>query len=180
MSNSIDGLFRAGCWHELVYKNEEENADKFWSIKVLKCSHIRKSGRTGANPRETVVVFDTAEDARQDAKRLYDAQVRQGYKIKKPQLEVATELVHTVTYTELERFFLQVYGAKFNFVYDQECTRNSYRRFYADGQRSTNDHEDIANWVNGEPKMWMAGLLLDDCVRQRLIPAGYYLVEVDW
>ena len=178
MSN-IEGLFRAGIWHELTYENKEENADKFWSIKVHKNTHIRHSGRTGATPRETITEFDTQEEAREDAERLFNAQINQGYRVSKPQLAMTTELVHTVSAAEFNRFVYQVYDIIFDFLSDQnEGLGVNGIRFYVDGQDI--DREYMDRWRNGEDMGgFMALLILDDCVRQRLIPAGDYLIEVD-
>jgi predicted DNA-binding WGR domain protein len=159
----MNELFRAGSWHELLF--EDGTSAKFWSIKIHKDTHIRK----------------WVDEARVDAERLYDSKVKSGYKVKRPQLVRKTELIHIVDYGELERFFESVYKMSFEFVADQECLNDSTHRFCPTGELSKYDKGSIEEWIKSEGlKCYMTPSLLDDCVRQKLIPAGTYLVEVCW
>ena len=173
-------LFRAGCWHELTYK--DDTSDKWWSIKVHKATHQRKWGATGNEGRAKVTEFSHPEEARADAERLYKMQVKQGYGVKKPQLPRVTELIHCVDYGDLEKFFALVYQVPFEFVSDQECGNDSSHRFCPNGELCDYDKKDIKDWVDSEGMSgsYMTHRLLDDCVRMRLIPAGTYLIEVCW
>lgn len=173
-------LFRAGCWHELIYQDEESN--KFWSIKVHKSTHIRKWGAIGTEGKSTVTSFEGAEEARKDAERLFLAKTKGGYKIKKPHLERETELIHFVERQELERFFESVYGRPFDFCIDQECTAvkplDETYTFYVSDIVSDNEKDDINLWVNDKYYYgYLTGTLLNDCCRQKLIPDGKYIVE---
>tara|TARA_Y100000593_G_C4194654_1_gene278706 strand:- start:219 stop:800 length:582 start_codon:yes stop_codon:yes gene_type:complete len=182
LSNSE--LFRAGVWHELLCKDEETNTDKFWSIKIVKNTHIRRNGRAGTEGRETLKAFGTQDEARKDAERIYYSKLRNGYRVKKPQLQVDTELIHIVQHKELERFFMAVYKVFFDFRADQECPNVFQQyRFTPNGKFSSEDgvKEKINTWIQmeGENIFYMTHHLLDDCVRQRLIPSGTYLVEIN-
>ncbi len=173
-------LFRAGCWHELTYK--DGTSDKWWSIKIHKTSHHRKWGAAGNTGREKITSFLTAEQARHDAERLYNMQIKQGYGVKKPYLLRTTELVHIVDYGNWEKFVTSVYQTPFEFVSDQECSNDSSHRFRPNGEMCDYDKQDIEDWIKSEGMSgsYMTHRLLDDCVRQRLIPAGIYLIEVCW
>jgi len=170
-------LFRAGCWHELVY--EDGTVSKWWSIKVHKSTHIREWGALGSDGRSKVTEFANAELARTDASKKFNSQISQGYKAKKPHLNVETELVHSVDYVDLENFINSVYGLEdFSFVVDQECSNDSSHRFRPDGTLDDYDREQIKELLDGKYPAYMTDRLLNDCVRQRLIPAGVYIVEV--
>jgi len=173
-------LFRAGTWHELTHQDDQ--CSKFWSIKIVKDTHIRRWGALGTLGNEKTTTFDNVEDARKDAERLYLSKTRSGYRVTKPQLSVKTELVHTIDsiYT-LNNFFYRVYGISFCFVSDQEAISGHSFKFTPDGNLDEYDTEKIKRWIDsdGENGMYMTHTLLDDCVRQRLIPAGVYLVEVN-
>ncbi len=174
-------LFRAGCWHDLDF--DDGVTAKFWSIKIHKDTHIRKWGAAGTDGRGKTIQFDNAEAARKDARRLFNSKIKEGYKVSKPNLEVKTELAHFVDYGDFESFINRVYGIEdWSFVADQECGNDSSHRFCPDGELSEYDKGDIKDWVDsdGADGCYMAHRLLDDCVRQRLIPAGVYIVEVCW
>lgn len=173
-------LFRAGCWHDLVFESEEVN--KFWSIKIHKNTHIRKWGVTGTTGKELVTEFSEAEEARFDAKRLYESKIKGGYRVAKPELKKTTELTHFVEYDELERFFNQVYQKdNFEFVADQEASNDSSHRFHVTGEMSDWDREQVQRYIEEDDLgLYMTQYLLDDCARQKLIPAGIYVVEVSW
>lgn len=172
-------LFRAGCWHDLIY--EDGTTSKFWSIKVHKDTHIRKWGAGGTDGRSKVTEFANAELARTDASKKFNSQIKQGYKAKKPHLKVETKLTHFVESSDLEDFFNSVYGVEgFNFVADQECGNDSSHSFNPDGYLDEYDQEDIENWISKGYGHYMSSRLLNDCVRQRLIPAGVYIVGVCW
>lgn len=175
MSNE---LFRAGCWHDLIF--EDGDSSKFWSIKIHKNTHIRKWGPIGQDGRELVTEFSDAEEARSDAERLFKSKTKAGYRIRKPQLKVTTELVHFVDYGEFERFITSVYNVSFEFVFDQECGNDSTHRFCVTGNICDYDKQQIKRFVDSGDGLYMASVLLEDCVRQRLIPAGTYVIEVCW
>lgn len=171
-------LFRAGVWHDLVYEDEESS--KFWSIKILKNTHIRKWGALGTMGDEKVTHFDNAEAAREDAERMYIAKTRKGYKVCKPKLPVATELVHTIeSIASLNNFIYKVYGVPFDILKDQMVNTSQTLMFAPDGRLEDWDVELIEEWIEsfGKKPIFMMHRLLDDCVRQRLIPAGTYLIE---
>ena len=176
----MNELFRAGSWHELLF--EDGTSAKFWSIKIHKNTHIRKWGAKGTEGRQKVTIFSEAEEARFDAERLYKSKISSGgYRVKRPRLDRKTELIHTVDYGELERFFESVYKIEFEFVADQECGNDSTHRFRPTGEMCSYDKEHIKEWIDsGGINCYMTPSLLDDCVRQKLIPAGTYLVEVCW
>jgi len=176
MSNE---LFRAGCWHDLVF--EDDSSSKFWSIKILKDSHIRKWGPTGQDGRELITAFADHEEARKDAERLFKAKLSSGYRVAKPSLQRVTELIHTVDHDELDRFFTQVYGVPFEFAFDQEASNYSSHRFVTSDELDEYTKKEIAKWIKSDGgRGYMTGALLDDCVRQKLIPDGTYIVEVCW
>lgn len=176
-------LFRAGVWHDLICENEESS--KFWSIKIVKNTHIRKWGALGTMGQEKVTHFDDADQARADAERMYIAKTRGGYVVRKPQFSVKTELVHWVeSVAEFNTFIYKVYGVPFD-IWTDQCMDEygpSYLthtlRFAPDGALTQDDIEKIEQWVDGEPNYYMTHRLLDDCVRQRLIPAGVYCLEL--
>jgi len=170
-------LFRAGVWHELVFKNDD--ADKFWSIKIVKNTHVRRWGPTGTDGKEKVTEFDTVTEARENAEKLYVSKTKGGYVVAKPTLECETDLCHFVQDSELERFIFQVYGVEFNFLDDVFDSTDSSYRYRPTGDLSEYEEQRIIEWIRTEePKGYMTHSLLDDCVRQRLIPAGTYLIEV--
>ena len=168
-------LFRAGCWHELVY--DDGVITKWWDIKIHKDTHIRKWGGLASAGRTKTTEFDTAELARVDAQRRFNAQLKQGYRIKKPHMDVDTKLTHIVTSAELERFFISVYGMV-DWSYEADRHDNDiYDLFDVDGYVSEFSKEDIKVLVEGNKVEYMTGVLLNDCARQKLIPTGAYLVS---
>lgn len=172
-------LFRAGVWHDLIY--DDEDTSKFWSIKILKNTHIRKWGALGTMGQEKVTHFNSSDEARDDAEQMYIAKTRKGYKVCKPKLPVSTELVHTInSIADLNNFFFKVYGVPFNMREDWAGVSNQTLMFTPDGTLDKNDVQAIDDWVDslGTYPPFMTHRLLDDCVRQRLIPAGTYLIDV--
>lgn len=178
-------LFRAGVWHDLIYKDEE--SAKFWSIKIVRNTHIRKWGALGTMGDEKETVFKNPEEARRDAEKLYISKTKKGYKVLKPQLEVTTHLVHNIKdIAELNNFIFRVYGVPFDVIKDQLPDLNEGAVDYCgqtftwapDGMLTEYDIERIEDWINGDDVYYMTHRLLDDCVRQRLIPAGVYSLEV--
>jgi predicted DNA-binding WGR domain protein len=175
----MNELFRAGVWHDLIC--DDGTASKFWSVKIVKNTHIRKWGALGTMGNEKVTTFDSPEIARKDAENLYLSKTRGGYRVKKPQLSVTTELVHTVDgVATLNSFIFRAFGVPFDFCKDQEAQIGHSFKFTPDGKLSDFDIECIERWINsdGEDGVYMTHRLLDHCVRQRLIPAGVYLIEV--
>jgi predicted DNA-binding WGR domain protein len=169
-------LFRAGVWHELVFKSDE--ADKFWSIKIVKTTHVRRWGASGTEGREMITEFDSVDEARENAEKLYLSKTKGGYVVAKPTLAYDTDLCHFVEHDELERFIEQVYGTEFNFRQDVDSREMTFR-YRPSGELSDDEEEDIIQWVRtGVNEGYMTHSLLDDCVRQRLIPAGTYVIEV--
>jgi predicted DNA-binding WGR domain protein len=168
-------LFRAGVWHELVFKNDE--TDKFWSIKIVKNTHIRHWGASGTEGKQKITEFDSPEEARENAEKLYLSKTKSGYVVAKPTLTYETDLCHFVSAVELERFIEQVYGTRFDFHEDVDSRETTYR-YRPTGELSQQEEEEIIQWIRtGENEGYMTHALLDDCVRQRLIPAGTYLIE---
>lgn len=176
-------LFRAGVWHDLICENEESS--KFWSIKIIKNTHVRKWGALGTMGEEKVTHFDTAEQARTDAEKLYISKTRKGYVVRKPQFAVQTELVHWIeSVAEFNNFIYKVYGVPFDVIDNEQARIADYcigphtLTFAPDGTVTAIGIDTIERWIGGEPLLYITHLLLDDCVRQRLIPAGVYCLEV--
>ena len=71
--------FRAGCWYELTF--EDGTSAKFWSIKICKHTHHRKWGVIGSLGKMQITAFANAEEARVDAKRLWQSKVISGWEI---------------------------------------------------------------------------------------------------
>ena len=177
MTDEYTELFRAGSWHDLVFKGDEEN--KFWSIKIIKNTHVRKWGPSGTKGKELLTEFNTADEARENAEKLYISKTKSGYMVAKPTLNYETDLCHFVSREDLEEFIYDVYGQSLSIREDMLDDGVPLFRFKPTGQISKQEEDDILDWVmTGEKVYLLTHTLLDDCVRQRLIPAGTYIVEV--
>lgn len=171
-------LFRAGCWHDLIFEDEESS--KFWSIKIHKNTHIRRWGPIGAVGKELITEFCDAEEARKDARRLHLAKTKGGYRVRKPQLRCETELTHFVLHKTLNAFINRVYQVgHFKFIEDHYGVHDGdLVRFNIDGQVTKDSQTTLTKWIAGHPVFYITDILLNDCARQRLIPRGTYVIEV--
>ena len=167
-------LFRAGIWHELIYDDGE--TQKFWSIKIVNNTHIRKWGVIGTEGKELITECTNSDEARDEAERLYLSKTRKGYKVAQPQLTIDnTDVTHFIRADKLGEFFFEVYGWPFDFYKDMGVGRYTEHVFRPDPENYYID--DVDDFIFTGDVGGITESLLADCVRQRLIPPGVYVVE---
>lgn len=166
-------LFRAGIWHELIKADGTSN--KFWSIKVVKNTHIRRWGPVGTEGKELTTEFDTPEEARKDAESLYLSKTMSGYEVAKPTLTYEAKFCYFVEQEQFEAFISKVYSKEYFFEPEDP---DSNHIFICDGRLGWYDKQVIEDFIKNDIREFgLTYALIEDCIRQKLIPAGVYIIQ---
>lgn len=99
-------------------------------------------------------------------------------------MKIKTETVHTVDYSEFDRFIMQEYGItrRWTIVADQEGKNDSTIELTAEEGEEVDeyDKEQIEKFRGTGNGSFIAQALLQDCANRGLIPFGTYIVRVSW
>lgn len=90
-------------------------------------------------------------------------------------------IIKEVEYRDFDDFIEEVYGHKFNFVADQECSNDSEHTFeVVKAELDEYDEEELENFKFHAKYERLTYILLTDLVNRDLIVPGMYLISVSW
>lgn len=90
-------------------------------------------------------------------------------------------LYHVMTDREFDDIVKKTYGHEYNFVADNECINDSEHAFNrVAGNLHTYDLEELEKFRETGHSFMITHTLLNDMVKNGIIPSGDYLVTVRW
>lgn len=97
----------------------------------------------------------------------------------KPKYTITT--THRMDYDDFDKLVKSTYGKDFEVVADQECGNDESLSFTGvRGEMDEYDLEDLQKFQNTGRYCFLGSRIMEDLVRQGILPAGDWLIDVSW
>jgi len=91
-----------------------------------------------------------------------------------------SEMTHYVDFGDLESFIKETYGFTYNIAAAEECGNDTSLTYHIDGVLDLFEHSLFEQMLAGEWLPYKTRLILNKLHQDGHIPAGNYLMTVDW